>query len=434
MDGFESTLVNTPPSVDIAAVLRRLIVQSAYCILGFPLAVAGFVAIITGMSVGLGLVVIGVGIGIVVATLLLARGLALIERTAATRAVGVESPPIRYKRAEPGDNPFKKLLLPLSDGQSWLDAVHAVVIFPVSIIVFVVAVTWWSVAVFGTTWALWGWSVPQTGNDLPALLGLGTWYPVRAVFNSVLGVLAAVTLPWAIAAAARLRAGVSELLLIVPSRMRKEVDTLSAGRDAALAVEEGSMRRLERDIHDGPQQRLVRLSMDLGRAQMKVGQSDPELTEALEQAKRQTTETLDELRALSRGIAPPILADRGLEAALEELAARATIPTECVIDLPPERPASHVESAAYFVASEAVTNAMKHSQASQIRIWVDTHLGQYGQQLRVQVIDDGVGGAHTSKGHGLAGLAQRMQSVDGRFDVDSEPGGPTTITAEIPCG
>lgn len=197
------------------------------------------------------------------------------------------------------------------------------------------------------------------------------------------------------------------------------------------------MRRLERDIHDGPQQRLVRMSMDLGRARMKVGEADPELEAVLGDVQRQTTETLQELRALSRGIAPPILADRGLEAALQEMAVRSTIPTMVVVDLlgfGDERPPSHVENTAYFVASEALTNAMKHSRASSVRIWVDTHHARYGRMLRVQVTDDGVGGADISKGHGLAGLAQRLQAVDGRLDVDSGDGGPTTITAEIPCG
>jgi signal transduction histidine kinase len=430
--------VDTPPATDIAKLLSRLARHSLYCVAGFPLALAGFIAVVTGLSVGFGTLVLFVGVVVIGATLAVARGLAFVERTAAARAVDIDVPDtIGYKRSEPDDQPIKQMFRPLTDGQLWLDALHALVILPVSVVVFALAVGWWGAAVGGTTWPLWGWLV-DTGdgaiNDLPSRLGLGDWYLVRAAFYSCIGLVAAVTLPWGIAGLARIRAAVTELLLIVPSRTQSEVDVLTAGRDAARFAEETSMRRLERDIHDGPQQRLVRLSMDLGRAEMKAADGDPELSRAIGEAKRQTTETLEELRALSRGIAPPILVDRGLEAALEELAVRSTIPTQCVADLPPDRMASHVETAAYFVASEALTNAMKHSEADQVRIWVDTHRGRYGEMLRVQVVDDGVGGADLSKGHGLAGLAQRMQSVDGRLDVDSPPGGPTTVTGEIPCG
>ena len=420
----------------IAGRLARIGRESLYVLGGFPLAVIGFVSVVTGLSLALGLLITFVGVPILIATVFGARGLANIERSAARLALGREPVAVEYRRGDQSDSVVRRGLLPLADGQSWLDLVHALIVFPVAVLVFCVAVTWWTLALAGTTWALWGWSVPS-GDDLPALIGLGSSYPARAAFYTVVGLAALVTLPWVMTTLAWVRAILAELLLIAPSKLRSQVDHLEARGDAARAAEETALRRLERDIHDGPQQRLVRMSMDLGRARAKVGETDPELGEVLGDVQRQTSETLEELRALSRGIAPPILADRGLEAALQELAVRSTIPTTVVVDLSDiddDRPDSHVETAAYFVASEALTNAMKHSQASSVRIWVDTHFARYGKMLRVQVTDDGVGGAHVSKGHGLAGLAQRMQAVDGRLDVDSAPGGPTTITAEVPCG
>jgi signal transduction histidine kinase len=189
------------------------------------------------------------------------------------------------------------------------------------------------------------------------------------------------------------------------------------------------VRRLERDLHDGPQQRLIRLAMDLGTAQRRL-RTDPEsagplISGAIEQAR----ETLEELRALSRGIAPPVLADRGLPAALAALAARCPVPVELdteQVQAPRLPPA--VENAAYFVVAEALANLVKHSGATEggVRVTLDERL------VRVTVTDNGRGGAHPAKGHGLAGLLDRVRALDGRLVVDSPPGGPTVLAAELP--
>jgi len=150
----------------------------------------------------------------------------------------------------------------------------------------------------------------------------------------------------------------------------------------------------------------------------------------LDAALRQTKDTLEELRALSRGIAPPVLTDRGLRAALEELAARSIVPIEVDIDLPAGRLPHHVETAVYFVVSEALTNVAKHSGATQCMMTV--HL--VGEEVRVRVSDDGHGGAHLSKGHGLVGLHDRVRAADGVLNVSSPEGGPTVVEAEVPCG
>jgi len=203
--------------------------------------------------------------------------------------------------------------------------------------------------------------------------------------------------------------------------------TAEAQRAAAVSAEAIALRRLERDIHDGPQQRLVRLAMDLGRAQQQW-ETDPEAARrTTAEALVQTQETLDELRALSRGIAPPILADRGLPAALSALAARSTVEVELdAADVGRVPPAT--ENTAYFVVAEALTNVAKHSRASLCRLSLD----RLGDRLMVIITDDGIGGAHTAKGHGLAGLTDRAQAAGGTLTVHSPVGGPTTIAAELP--
>ena len=187
------------------------------------------------------------------------------------------------------------------------------------------------------------------------------------------------------------------------------------------------MRKLERDIHDGPQQRLVRLAMDLGRAEQQFAVDPAAARATVAEALTQTRETLDELRALSRGIAPPILLDRGLQAALIALAGRCTIPVELDAIIV-ERLEPAVESTAYFVVAEALTNVAKHSNAGEVRVSVRrTPTG-----LLVVVADDGVGGASLAKGHGLAGLDDRVRAAGGILDVDSPVGDGTRLTVALP--
>jgi hypothetical protein len=206
-----------------------------------------------------------------------------------------------------------------------------------------------------------------------------------------------------------------------------------SGPAAAVTAEAAALRRLERDIHDGPQQRLVRLAMDLGRAQHHLASRPEAAQAALADAIAQTQETLDELRALSRGIAPPILVDRGLPAALAALAARSTIPAEFDAGPPGQQLSRRLdpaaETAAYFVIAEALANAAKHSHAHRCVIGL-----RHGHRtLRVWLTDHGVGGAALVKGHGLRGLDHRLNAVGGRLTVTSPAGGPTTIAAELTC-
>jgi signal transduction histidine kinase len=225
-----------------------------------------------------------------------------------------------------------------------------------------------------------------------------------------------------------LRASIGRALLTPLAQMQERIDDLTEGRAAAVSAEATALRKIERDIHDGPQQRLVHLAMELSRAKRQMA-NDPEAAETtLTQAITQTRETLDELRTLSRGIAPPILTDRGLAPALAALASRCTVPVQLDVRTEERFPAA-VENTIYFVAAESLANAAKHSQAQLCTI----SLHRVGDKLTLIVGDDGVGGAHVAKGHGLSGLADRLRAVDGELAVQSPPGGPTVIGAEVPC-
>jgi signal transduction histidine kinase len=193
---------------------------------------------------------------------------------------------------------------------------------------------------------------------------------------------------------------------------------------------EGERRRIERDLHDGAQQRLVALAMELGRAQAKFA-DDPDGARVLvDQAHAQAKEALTELRNLVRGVHPPVLTERGLDAALSGLTALCPIPVDVHVDVP-VRPRSAVEAVAYFMVAEALTNVAKHSRASQAKVVVEGH--GYPGTLTVMISDDGIGGADPGS-PGLAGLADRVSGVDGRLSVESPSGGPTIIAAELPCG
>jgi signal transduction histidine kinase len=411
---------------------RQLGIDTAYVLIGLPLSIVSFVLVVTGLSVGVGTLVIWVGLPLLVLTLLVARGFAALERMRIPDVLQRELPTPVYRAARVDAGSVRRLIEPLRDPQCWLDVVHALLHMVLSIPAFVVVVTWWAGVLSGLTYAAWGWSLPDgpDDQDLPELLGMGPGLGIRIVFYAVLGVLFALTLPFVVRGMALLEAQFARVLLTLRAGTQAEMGRLSEGRDAAVAAEAVALRRLERDIHDGPQQRLVRLSMDLHRAQRMID-SDPEgARSTLAEAATMTRETLEELRALSRGIAPPVLADRGLAAALAAIAARSPVPVELAVGLPAgQRLAPVVENSAYFLVSEALANVAKHSDATLARVSVVRE----GGRLRVVVEDDGRGGAVLAPGHGLAGLADRLFAVDGVLTVESPRGGPTRLIGELPC-
>ena len=416
-------------------VLRQLGRDTQFILIGFPLGLIALVVSMTGFWLGLGLAVVWIGVPLLMGVMFLARGLATVERARIAPVIGRAMPHPYYKR--PVTPTFwRRVLTPITDGQSWLDLLHAMFRFIPSTIAFSFAVAWWAAALGGLTFPLWDWSIPRGPDnvELPELIGLGDAPSTRVIFYLALGAFFALTLFPVIRGMALLEAMFARVLLSGVNELREQVAEAEAARDvaqaqkaAAVSAEAIALRRLERDIHDGPQQRLVRLAMDLGRAEQQFA-TDPEAARAtVAEALTQTRETLDELRALSRGIAPPILVDRGLPAALTALAGRCTVPVD--LDAPPiGRLDPAVESTAYFVVAEALTNVAKHSRATEAQVSVRPS----GGGLLITVADDGIGGASTAKGHGLAGLDDRVRATGGVLDIDSPAGNGTTLRAALP--
>ena len=350
------------------------------------------------------------------------------------------------RRPPPGWRPKPEAPASPSDPELWLDVAHAVVVLPVALVTAIVTGMWWFVGIGASTAALRdqltaGSLRPMTlylgSNQSHIGLSLGLTSPAgRLAFGTVLGLVVLGTLPLVTRVCTAVQAGLGQALLSDASALHRRIRGLEQERDtaraqtvAAVSAEATALRRLERDIHDGPQQRLVRLALELGRAQHNFDRRPEAVREALADAIVQAQEALDELRALSRGIAPPILLDRGLGEALSSLAARSTVAVE--LDAAPldGRLDAAVETAAYFAVAEAMTNVAKHSYARRCVIGL-----RHGEGiLRVWVTDDGVGGAALAKGHGLLGLGDRLHAVGGQLRITSPAGGPTTITAELPC-
>jgi signal transduction histidine kinase len=414
--------------------LRQLGIDTQYSLLGFPLGILTVALLLPFFFLGLGTTVIWIGIVIMPATLIMARGFATVER-ARIRPVLRRDMPHPYYKKRRGAGWVRRMVTPLTDGQAWLDLVHGAFRFIPSTIAFAFTVVWWAGALGGLSWSLWGWATLGAGNEgLPELLGFTSDYTTDVIFYLVVGAFFAVTLYPVVRGVALLEALFARGLLSGVNELRTQVAEANAAREvaqaqkaAAVSAEATALRKLERDIHDGPQQRLVRLAMDLGRAEQQFA-TDPEKARAtVAEALTQTRETLDELRALSRGIAPPILVDRGLQAALTALAGRCTVPVE--LDAPVmERLDPVIESTAYFVVAESLTNVAKHSRAGEVQVSVQ----RLATGLLVSVSDDGVGGASLAKGHGLAGLDDRVRAAGGVLSLDSPDGEGTRITAALP--
>lgn len=413
--------------------VHQLLRDTGYLLPALPVAILSFTVLVTGLSLAAGLLITVIGIPVAAATLVVAEWFGRLDR-ARLAARGTALGPVQY--APVRGRGLRGMLRLLADPLRWAAVVHGIGAMVLSIVTWSIAVTWWAGTLAGLTF--WFWSPwvpsPDSNTTLPELLGL----PMTESFlNLLLGLVLAVTLIPVLRGCVHLHVVWASLLLTGASRraLAAQVEDLTARRSAAAAAEEQSLRRLERDIHDGPQQRLVRLGMDLSVAERRL-QDDPEAArELLVAARTQAAETLAELRALSRGIAPPVLADRGLAAALSAVAARATVPVAVDVDLPGDtRPASSVENAAYFVVCEALSNTAKHAAAAAAVVRV-RHVpadASAAEGLVVEVLDDGVGGAAAAKGHGLAGLADRVEGLGGALVVDSPPGGPTRVVATLP--
>ncbi|MFE3743143.1 sensor histidine kinase [Streptomyces sp. NPDC059134] len=221
------------------------------------------------------------------------------------------------------------------------------------------------------------------------------------------------------------------LLAPAPGRaLAERIERLTETRHDAVDNSAAELRRIERDLHDGAQARLVAVGMDLGTVEALIEKDPAKAKELIGKARQSSADALTELRDLVRGIHPPVLAERGLEDAVRELALRLPLPLEPEVDVElPGRADAPVESAAYFAVSEALTNVVKHADAD--RVWIDISYGE--GMLRIAVTDNGRGGAEIGRGSGLSGLERRLGTFDGVLAVSSPAGGPTMVTMEIPC-
>src|SRR4051812_33479125 len=276
-------------------------------------------------------------------------------------------------------------------------------------------------------WPAGPWLVATTWRQLG--------YHVLAIATGIGGAVLAILFPvwpWLARQVTRTDERLSRVLLGPGSceELAQRVESLARSRADLVDAADAERRRIERDLHDGAQQRLVSLAMNLGMARERLdGESEP-VRQALAAAHDESVLALTELRQFIRGLHPAVLSDRGLVAALSGLAARAPLPVRLRVDVP--KPAAPgVEAVAYFIVSEAMANVVKHAQATRAEVTVT----RSGDLLRITVTDDGRGGATPAAGDGtgLRGLAQRAAAVDGTLSIDSPPGGPTTITAELPC-
>jgi signal transduction histidine kinase len=252
------------------------------------------------------------------------------------------------------------------------------------------------------------------GRALLAALGLGLLLLAPAVLRALAALDVAVA---------------RSLLGSVPGTLARRVDELERSRARVVDAGEAERRRLERDLHDGTQQQLVALAMTLGRARARYKQDPAAVGDLLADAHQQAKDAVTDLRGLIRGLHPPVLTDRGLDAALSAVAARCPVPVELTVALD-ERPSATVEAIGYFVVAEGLTNVARHSHATVASVAVRR---EGTGSVWITISDDGAGGADPERGTGLRGLADRVSGVDGQLSVDSPVGGPTVLTVELPC-
>jgi len=470
MDSTARMTVTTPPprrrpggvaaavaaarAVAVAPFTRRAWGELAWCLAGVPLGVAGFVVTVVLLAVGAGLslTLVGstLGVLLLIGTLAVVRRLGALHRRLAEALLGeqVAAPP--RPRPPTGRGPVGRLAVRLGarlrDRASWRAVAYMLVKLPLAIVGFY-PVALWAVGLANMTYVLWwgGFRHHAPGTHLGpvaviTVLPMGsfevaTFTGTFAAF--AVGAAMVLLAPWlvrlVVAADRRLVRG-----LLGPGVLAERVRALEETRALAVDDAAATLRRLERDLHDGTQARLVALAMNLGMASEKLegggdGGQPPEVARARElvaSAHQTATEAIAELRDLARGIHPPVL-DNGLADALATLAARSAVPVRLTVDVP-TRPTAAIETIAYFCAAELLANVTKHSGARHATVEAAEREGM----LRLRVTDDGRGGARldtgAGAGSGLPGLAQRVRTVDGSLAIDSPPGGPTVITIELP--
>jgi signal transduction histidine kinase len=432
-------MVIAPPAVDAPTAhpshpdpLRALVAPSTWLAAAHLLldAVVGFTsAFLLGLGLVFSVVLLPLallGVPVWIATAWVSAGLGRLERARYRLLLGVEidaQPLPAFQR-----NPLRYA------GVLWRDpgvrrrAIHQLVAAPVGVLTSGITYVLLSGALALLATPLLAVAVPADGTTYAfPLVDTGAGRALLAGLGLVL-LLAAPAVLRALAAADTALA--RALLGPVPEALARRVNELERSRARVVDAGEAERRRLERDLHDGTQQRLVALGMTLGRAKARYKQDPAAVGELLDDAHQQAKDAVTELRGLIRGLHPPVLTDRGLDAALSAIAVRCPVPVQLTVEID-ERPSATVEAIGYFVVAEALTNVARHSHATQAAVAVRR---ERGGPVWITVTDDGVGGADPDRGTGLRGLADRVSGVDGQLRVDSPVGGPTVLTVELPTG
>jgi signal transduction histidine kinase len=393
----------------------------AYVLLAFPTGLAYFIALVVGIALGVALAVVVVGLAILLATLAAWRAMAGLERGLARGLLGVE---IVHPADRRGLPPMERVTRWLHDPVTWKSLVFVALKFPLGIVSFalVVALGGFSLIllfapliVLVTPVTVFGWIVTSSLEALPLTAAGIVALPLVLHLSDGLA--------WLWALFARVMLGPSTV------QLHERVDDLRDARARIIAAADAERRRIERDLHDGAQQRLVALSLTLGMAESRLRTDPAGAAPLVSQAREEARLAVQELRELASGIHPALLSERGLGPALEALAARAPVPTS-VEGVPAARLPAAVEATAYFVTAEALTNVAKYAGATSAAVSLAAEHGR----LRLIVRDDGAGGADLSAGRGLRGLRDRVDALDGTFEVESPPGLGTSVNAQIPLG
>jgi signal transduction histidine kinase len=404
----------------------RPLLELAYVALGMFFGIVTFTVTITGLALSIGLLpAFLLGVPVLAATVYLVHGMAIMERSRAMLFMDVDLParPMPHK---PGQGWLRRFLALTVSPEFWKEVSYCLLLLPLGVISSALVVSFWSVAVAGLLFPAYVGLLP--GDEAITWLHWSNGLEIAgAVVTGLVFVLLARVLTTGLAAAHVALAAA----LLTPSQndaLRAQVSQLTETRARVVDAADSERRRIERDLHDGAQQQLVSLAMNLGRAKAKFD-SDPEgARELVDQAHQEAKDSITELRNVVRGVHPAVLTDRGLDAALSALAARSPVPVRIDVDVR-ERPSPTVEAVAYFVVSESLTNIARHSGATRAAV----HIERDRDRLLVSVSDDGHGGATENPGGGLAGLRDRVAAVDGTFRLQSSPTGGTTVTVEVPC-
>ncbi|MEO6652436.1 MAG: sensor histidine kinase [Ilumatobacteraceae bacterium] len=405
----------------------RLLRSAAHVATGLPAGIVTFVVTVTLVSVAVGTLpafLLGIPLGWV--TLMVVHGLARIERS---RAAAFRStiPDSGVALTAPGW--WGRLLERLRSGARWREIMYSLVALPVGVIGYSVVAAAWGGAAALTM-------LPAYAGRLPGDSAKFYFFDIAAGSGPawLLGALGLggliVVAPWLTIGVSYAQWSVANRLLgpTEDERLTRQVQRLETSRTAAVDSAEQERRRIERDLHDGAQQRLVALAATLGAARNKLDDDPSEGRALVATAHEEAKAALGEIRDLVRGIHPVILTDRGIDAALSAVVARSPVPVELDVRIE-ERPSPATESAAYFVVNEALTNVARHSGASKATV----SIVRASDRLVVEVHDNGHGGADASLGSGLQGLRDRVAGMGGTMHVISPSGGPTTISVELPC-